>query len=97
VLDYGSVRRSFRPGGHSVVSAEGGVGDQNSGWHGREFRIEVKPQMGPVVTESYQLSPDGKQLLETLKIATAELPGVTIKRVYNPTTEAAPRQLPVND
>jgi hypothetical protein len=30
VLDYGTSRRSFTPGQHSVVSAEGGVGDQTS-------------------------------------------------------------------
>jgi hypothetical protein len=94
VLDYGTFRRSFTPGGHSVVSAEGGVGDQYSGWHHKAYVIRVKPQNGPEVTDSYSLSADGKQLLETFAIASAELPAVQIKRVYDPTTEAAPRQLP---
>jgi hypothetical protein len=94
VLDYGTFRRSFTPGGHSVVSAEGGVGDQNSGWHHKAYVIRVKPQNGPEVTDSYSLSADGKQLLETFSIASAELPAVQIKRVYDPATETAPRQLP---
>jgi hypothetical protein len=97
VLDYGTSRRSFTPGQHSVVSAEGGVGDQNAGWHHKAFVIRVKPQNGPEVTESYALSADGKQLIETLNIASAELPAEGLKRVYDPTTEAAPRQLPTTD
>jgi hypothetical protein len=97
VLDYGASQRSFTPGGHSVVSAEGGVGDQTSGWKGRTYVIHVKAQLGPDVTEEYSLSPDGKQLLAKLHIGTAELPAVTLTRVYNPTSEAAPRRLPSSD
>lgn len=97
VLDYGTSRRSFTSGGHSVVSAEGGVGDQNCGWQGKAYVIRVKPQMGPEVTESYALSPDGVHLLESFSIASGELPSVTLRRVYDPTTETAPRQLPNTD
>lgn len=97
VFDYGTSRRSFTPGQHSVVSAEGGVGDQNVGWYHKTFVIKVKPQNGPEVTESYALSPDGKHLLETLDIASSELPAEVIKRVYDPTSETAPRQLPTTD
>jgi hypothetical protein len=97
VLDYGGLRRTFTPGQHSVVSTEGGVGDQTSGWKGREYVIEVKAQNGPVVTEEYGLSPDGKQLLVKLRIGSAELPAVSLTRVYRPTDESAPHQLPTND
>jgi hypothetical protein len=97
VLDYGTSRRSFTPGQHSVVSAEGGVGDQNAGWHHNAFVIRVKPQNGPEVTETYALSADGKQLIETLNIASSELPAEGLKRVYDPTSETAPRQLPTID
>jgi hypothetical protein len=97
VLDYGTSRRSFTPGGHSVVSAEGGVGDQNSGWSGKSYVIHVKPQLGPEATETYSLSPDGDHLLETLAIPQAELPAVKIRRVYDRTTESAPRQLPTTE
>ena len=97
VLDYGGSRRSFTPGQHSVVSAEGGVGDQTSGWKGGEYVIEVRPQLGPKVIETYALSPDGKQLIDTLNVGSAELPAVTLKRVYRPSDESAPHQLPTND
>jgi hypothetical protein len=97
VLDYGTSRRTFTPGQHSVVSAEGGVGDQTSGWKGHEYLIEVKAQQGPLVIEEYGLSADGKQLLAKLHISSGELPAVTLTRVYRPTGGSAPQQLPTSD
>jgi hypothetical protein len=97
VLDYGASQRHFTPGARSVVSAEGGVGDQISGWKGRAYVIDVKAQNGPRVTDEYSLSGDGKQLLEKLSLGSGELPGVELKRVYRPTDEIAPRQAPNND
>jgi len=97
VLDYGATRRTFTPGLHSVVSAEGGVGDQTSGWKGREYVIDIREQTGPEVTESYGLSEDGKHLVQKLHIGEAELPAVTLTRVYDPTNETAPHQVPTND
>ena len=97
VFDYGSSQRSFTPGQHSVVSAEGGVGDQTSGWSGRGYVITVRAQMGPDVTEHYAVSADGKHLIEKLRIGPAELPAVDLTRVYDPTNETAPRQLPTGD
>jgi len=97
VLDYGSSQRSFTPGGHSVVSAEGGVGDQTSGWKGHEYVIEIKAQLGPTVTETFGLSSDGKHLVDKLHISSGELSTVNLTRVYDPTTEVAPRHMPNND
>jgi hypothetical protein len=97
VFDYGTSQRSFTPGSHSVVSAEGGVGDQTSGWKGREYVIEIRAQLGPDVTERYGLSADGRQLIEKLHIAAGELSAFDLTRVYDPTTESAPRQLPTSD
>lgn len=97
VFDYGTSVRSFTPGGRSVVSAEGGVGDQTSGWSGRDYVIRLKAQMGPDVAENYSVSADGKHLIETLRIGPAELPVVNLTRVYDPTSETAPRNLPTND
>ena len=96
VLDYGSSRRTFTPGQHSVVSAEGGVGDQTSGWKGRAYVIEVKPQNGPLMTEEYELSADGKQLLTKLHIGSSELPAVNLTRVYRPADQGTP-QPPTSD
>ncbi len=97
VLDYGTSVRSFTPGGHSVVSAENGVADRTSGWDGHRYVIRDKAQMGPNVVESYELSPDGKHLVETLHIGPYELHAIELKRVYDHTTEAAPRELPNTD
>ena len=94
VFDYGTSRRSFTPGGHSVVSTQTGVGDQTSGWKGGEYVIEVKGQFGPNVTESYGLSPDKHELIDKLHIGVGELPAVNLTRIYRPTTEIAPQQLP---
>jgi len=96
-LDYGTSQRSFTPGARSVVSAPSGVADQTSGWTGREYVINVRAQLGPDVTERYGLSADGKHLVAKLHIATEELSAVDLTRVYDPTDETAPRQLPTND
>jgi hypothetical protein len=97
VLDYGTSKRSFTPGAHSVVSAEGGVADQTSGWHGREYLIRIRGQSGPDVTERYSLSGDGKRLIGKLHIGSGELPAIDLTRIYEPTTETAPHQLPTSD
>jgi hypothetical protein len=96
-FDFGSARRSYSPGAHSVVSAEGGVGDQESGWNGRNYEIHIKAQQGPQVSEVFELAPDGKQLIEHLHIGSYELPAVNLKRVYNRATADAVRQLPTSD
>jgi hypothetical protein len=96
VLDYGSSVRSFTPGGRSVVSAENGVADRTSGWKGHQYVIRDKAQMGPSVVETYELSPDGQHLVETLHIGPYELPAIELKRVYDH-AEAAPRQPPNTD
>ena len=96
VLDYGSSKRAFIPGQHSVVSAEGGVGDQTSGWKEHAYIIEVKPQNGPLMTEEYTLSADGKELLMKLHIGASELPAVNLTRVYRPDQNAS-QPLPTSD
>jgi len=97
VFDYGTTARSFTPGAHSVVSAEMGVADQVSGWEGREYAIYVKAQLGPNIVDRYGLSSDGQRLIEKLRIGPAELPAVALTRVYERTTETAPRAPPTTD
>jgi hypothetical protein len=97
LLDYGSTSRSFTPGVHSVVGADTGVADQVSGWKGKEYVINVTPQIGPSITEEYGLSDDQKHLIAKLHVGGSELPSVDLKRVYNRTDEVAPRAAPTND
>ena len=96
-LDYGTTVRSYTPGAHSVVSSENGVADQSAGWSGKQFVVNVKPQLGPQVFEQYELSPDGKQLIVTSRIGPFELSRVTLKRVYDATGAAVPNSRPSSD
>lgn len=97
VFDYGTTARSFTPGAHSVVSAEMGVADQVSGWEGREYAIYIKAQLGPNIVDRFGLSADGQRLVEKLRIGPAELPAVALTRVYERTSETAPRAPPTTD
>ena len=96
-FDYGTTARSYTPGAHSVVSSENGVADQSAGWSGKQFVVNVKPQLGPQVFEQYELSPDGKQLIVTSRIGPFELSRVTLKRVYDATGAAVPNSRPSTD
>ena len=92
VLRRGDSRRSFTPGGHSVVGVAGGVADQTTGWKGRDYVIDVRPQVGPRVTERYSLGPQG-QLIEKVTLSGDDLPKLDFTRVYDKGTPAA-RVLP---
>jgi hypothetical protein len=96
-FDYGITVRSYTPGGHSVVSSENGVADQASGWNGKDYVINIKPQLGPLVVEEYSLSPDGKQLIVKSHIGPFELSKVNLTRVYDATGTVIPNSGPSND
>jgi hypothetical protein len=97
-LDYGVMVRSFTPGAVSVVGADWGVADQSSGWKGKDFVIQVKPQTGVADIEKYSLSDDGKHLVEQLRLGGGEFPVVQLKRVYDHTDKPSPRAaFPSND
>jgi hypothetical protein len=96
VIARGDSRRSYTPGGHSVVSVVDGVADQSSGWKGREFVIDVRPQVGPRLTERYGLTAVG-QLVEKVTLAEDnDLPGLEFTRVYEPGAAPA-RPLPTSN
>jgi len=81
-LRRGDSRRTFTPGGHSVVGVAGGVADQSTGWKGREYVIDVRPQVGPHVSERYGLGPDGR-LVEKVSLSGDGLPKLEFTRVYD--------------
>lgn len=82
MLARGDSRRTFTPGGHSVVGVANGVADQNSGWNGREYVIDVRPQVGPRVTERYTIGPGG-QLIEKVSLSGDGLQKLEFTRVYD--------------
>ena len=96
-FNYATTIRSYTPGDHSVVSSENGVADENSGWDGKNYKINIKPQLGPRVVEEYSLSPDHKQLTVKSTIGPFELSKVELTRVYDVTGEAVPNSAPSND
>ncbi len=96
-IDYGSSVRSFTPGAVSVVSASWGVADQSSGWKGRDFVIQVRPQTGVASYERYTLSEDGQRLSEELQLGGGEYPSIKLKRVYARTAKPLPRAVPNNE
>lgn len=93
-LRYETGEESYTPGEHSVVSTDTGVADQISGWRGKEYVIDVKPQLGPAITEAYGLSPDQQHLIARLHVDASDLPKVDFKRVYDRTTKIGPQAVP---
>jgi hypothetical protein len=80
--------RSFTPGERSVVSVPSGVADQVSGWSGRNYLIQLRPQIGPEVEETYGLSKDGKQLLVRIKVGSeGRNQAIKVTRVYDRSTK----------
>lgn len=96
VFIRGDDRRSFTPGGESVVSVANGVADQHSGWAGKDYVIEVRAQVGPRVIERYTLSADGRQLVEKVLLTDEGWPKLEFTRVYDPGT-ATSRSLPTSN
>jgi len=95
VIERTESRRVYTPGGRSVVSVADGVADQTSGWKGREYVIDVRPQIGPRVTERYGLTADGR-LTEKISLSGDDLPKLEFTRVYIK-GPAAPRPLPTSN
>jgi len=96
VFSRGEWRRTFTPGGQSVVGVADGVADQRSGWSGRDYVIELKPQVGPRVIERYGLSADSRQLVEHFTLTDEGLPKLEFTRVYVRGTPP-PRALPTSN
>jgi hypothetical protein len=96
VLIRGDDKRTYTPGGDSVVSVAEGVADQHSGWSGREYVIEVRPQVGPRVIERYGLSADGHQLVEKFTLTQDGFPKLEFTRVYD-AGALSPRDLPTSN
>ncbi len=88
VIVNAATTRSFTPGERSVVSVPSGVADQISGWSGRSYLIQQRPQIGPQVEETYTLSPDGQQLVVKIDVASEgrNLP-MKVTRVYDRSTK----------
>ena len=96
-VSNGDTSDSYVPGQKSVVSVPSGVADQRTGWKGKEYWIEIRPQVGPSVTEKFRLSDDGKRLIETISVGSeGRVRKLDVTRVYEPAT-AIPTALPAGN
>jgi hypothetical protein len=96
-IDYGGSVRNFTPGAVSVVSASWGVADQSSGWKGKAFIIQVKPQEGVASYETFSLDKEGQHLVEELQFGGGQFPSVKLKRFYDRTDHPMQRDVPMGD
>ena len=69
--------------------------EQRSGWNGRKYIIDTRPEWGPAITQSFGLAPDGNL------VATVRLRGQGIDTAvtlhYRRTKQAPAALLPSND
>jgi hypothetical protein len=98
VIDYGVTVRSYTPGLKSVVSVPGGVGDQSTGYHGKDYVIEISSQLGLQMTQVFSVSnKTGRQLIVKIHLSGTGIPTLNLNRVYDPTNAETPRSLPSID
>ncbi|HEX3837152.1 MAG TPA: hypothetical protein VHW25_09360 [Steroidobacteraceae bacterium] len=80
--------RSYTPGERSVVSVPSGVADQVTGWAGRSYIVDLNPQIGPHVKESYTLSGDGQSLIVKIEVASeGRNKAMSVTRTYDRSTK----------
>lgn len=71
-------------GRKSEQSTPGGRAEVKGKWKGTKLVVEIKPERGGKLTETYELAPSGGQLYVTTKIENERLPqAVSIRRVYD--------------
>ncbi|HTX24567.1 MAG TPA: hypothetical protein VMD03_07920 [Steroidobacteraceae bacterium] len=98
VVSNGDTTRTFVPGERSVVSVPSGVADQRSGWKGKQYWIQIRPQVGPSVTEKLRLSDKGDQLIETIDITgEGRVRPLHVTRVYTPARGIPAPPLPLEN
>lgn len=98
IITNAAASHAYVPGQRSVVSVPSGVADQRSGWKGREYWIELKPQVGPSATEKFKLSADGKELIETIEVGgEGRVPRLEVTRVYLPSSNVPAAPVPSDD
>ncbi|MGH8150960.1 MAG: hypothetical protein ACRETB_13440 [Steroidobacteraceae bacterium] len=87
-ISNGDTTHDYVADEKAVVSIPEGVADRRSGWKGKEFRIVLRPELGPRATIRFRLDDSGKRLIETIEVASdGQVRRLEITRVYEPTNE----------
>lgn len=84
----GDSSNQYTPGQLSDISAEQGDAQQISGWKGTAYVIDTKPQLGPEIVQSYDLTKEGR-LIMTLRLSGGGTK-FTFTRIYDRTTGVTP-------
>lgn len=90
----GNASQEYSPGIQTAVELGQVSAEQISGWKGRQYVIDTKPERGPSMTQSYQLA-HGK-LLATVRLRGQGI-DTTLTLRYERTTKAPAALLPTND
>jgi hypothetical protein len=91
----GDSSNQYTPGLPSEISAEQGDAQQISGWKDSAYVIDTTPQLGPEITERFELTKDGK-LAMTLRLSGKGLRFI-FTRLYDRTTHVAPLAPPTTN
>jgi len=84
----GDSSSQYTPGQEADISAEQGDAQQISGWKGTAYVIDTRPQWGPEIIQSYDLTKDGR-LIMTLRLSGGDTK-LTFTRIYDRTNRVAP-------
>lgn len=79
-----SARTFYTDGRKSEQETPRGRAEVKAKWKGAKLVVEIKPERGGKLTETYELAPSGSQLYVTTKVEDERMPqSVTIRRVYD--------------
>ena len=91
----GNALQQYSTGVRTAVELGEVNAEQRSGWQGRKYIIDTRPEWGPAITQSYGLAPDGNLM------ATVHLHGQGIDTAvtlhYRRTKQAPAALLPSNN
>ncbi|HJS89689.1 MAG TPA: hypothetical protein VJ738_06950 [Steroidobacteraceae bacterium] len=91
----GDSSNQYTPGLESEISAEQGDAQQISGWKGTAYVIDTRPQLGPEIIQTFDLTKDGK-LAMTMRLSGGGI-HFTFARLYDRTTRVAPLAPPTTN
>lgn len=83
ILEKDGPVRALHPHGTAKKDETTGT-TVRSFWDGQDLEVETQGSNGGKTTESYELAPDGSQLVVTVRLQNKVLGDLTLKRVYEP-------------
>ncbi len=90
-----NASQQYAPGVQTAVELGQFSAEQICGWKDRKFVIDTRPQLGPALTQSYGLAPDGK-LVVTVRLDGAGINAAVTLR-YERTRQTPAAVLPTSD